>query len=146
MVVPFFDLAFHQIFGMFIAASDLTGGQRTKKVLVEMVNTFAVIFVMTGLLQLFVLFVNWANGLKVDIGMFGVILLMIAGAWALIDAPDIVQRMLGIDAGLRNGWQAMMGAYAGGKALTAGAQALKKCGRKRCCYCSWWSKHGEESC
>lgn len=120
-----FDLAFHQIFGMFIAASDLTGGQRTKKVLVEMVNTFAVIFVMTGLLQLFVLFVNWANGLKVEIGMFGVILLMIAGAWALIDAPDIVQRMLGIDAGLRNGWQAMMGAYAGGKALTAGAQALK---------------------
>ncbi len=120
-----FDLAFHQIYGSFIAASDLTGGQRTKKVLVEMVNTFAVIFVMTGLLQLFVLFVNWANGLKVEIGMFGVILLMIAGAWALIDAPDIVQRMLGIDAGLRNGWQAMMGAYAGGKALTAGAQALK---------------------
>ncbi|QTB28884.1 pLS20_p028 family conjugation system transmembrane protein [Lysinibacillus sphaericus] len=120
-----FDLAFHKIYGMFIAASDLTGGQRTKKVLVEMVNTFAVIFVMTGLLQLFVLFVNWANGLKVEIGMFGVILLMIAGAWALIDAPDIVQRMLGIDAGLRNGWQAMMGAYAGGKALTAGAQALK---------------------
>lgn len=120
-----FDLAFHKIYGMFIAASDLTGGQRTKKVLVEMVNTFVVIFVMTGLLQLFVLFVNWANGLKVEIGMFGVILLMIAGAWALIDAPDIVQRMLGIDAGLRNGWQAMMGAYAGGKALTAGAQALK---------------------
>ncbi|MEE3808824.1 hypothetical protein V2H29_17960 [Lysinibacillus fusiformis] len=120
-----FDLAFHQIFGMFIAASDLTGGQRTKKVLIEMVNTFVVIFIMTGLLQLFVLFVNWANGLKVDIGMFGVVLLMIAGAWAVIDAPDIVQRMLGIDAGLRNGWQAMMGAYAGGKALTAGAQALK---------------------
>ncbi|MDP1393485.1 hypothetical protein Q8G28_10610 [Lysinibacillus capsici] len=125
-----FDLAFHQIFGMFIAASDLTGGQRTKKVLVEMVNTFVVIFIMTGLLQLFVLFVNWANGLKTDIGMFGVVILMIAGAWALIDAPDIVQRMLGIDAGLRNGWQAMMGAYAGGKALTAGAQALKNVAQK----------------
>ena len=27
-----FDLAFHQIFGMFIAASDLTGGQRTKSI------------------------------------------------------------------------------------------------------------------
>ncbi|MEY2373369.1 pLS20_p028 family conjugation system transmembrane protein [Lysinibacillus capsici] len=125
-----FDLAFHQIFGMFIAASDLTGGQRTKKVLVEMVNTFVVIFIMTGLLQLFVLFVNWANGLKTDIGMLGVIILMIAGAWALIDAPDIVQRTLGIDAGLRNGWQAMMGAYAGGKALTAGAQALKNVAQK----------------
>lgn len=45
-----FDLAFHQIFGMFIAATDLTGGQRTKKVLVEIMNTFAVIFIMTMLL------------------------------------------------------------------------------------------------
>lgn len=121
-----FDLAFHQIFGMFIAASDITGGQRTKKVLVEMLNTFVVIFIMTMLLQLFILFVNWTNGLKAEIGMLGVILLMIAGAWALIDAPDIVQRMLGIDAGLRNGWQGMMGAYAGGKALSAGAGAVKK--------------------
>ncbi len=121
-----FDLAFHQIFGMFIAASDITGGQRTKKVLVEMLNTFVVIFIMTMLLQLFILFVNWTNGLKAEIGMLGVILLMIAGAWALIDAPDIVQRMLGIDAGLRNGWQAMMGTYAGGKALSAGAGAVKK--------------------
>ena len=92
----------------------------------EMLNTFVVIFIMTMLLQLFILFVNWTNGLKAEIGMLGVILLMIAGAWALIDAPDIVQRMLGIDAGLRNGWQAMMGTYAGGKALSAGAGAVKK--------------------
>ncbi|MEG0258562.1 MAG: hypothetical protein RR595_09515 [Lysinibacillus sp.] len=119
-----FDLAFHQIFGMFIAASDLTGGQRTKKILVEMMNTFAVIFIMTLLLQLFILYTTWANGLKGDIGWLGVMLMMIAGAWALIDAPDIVQRMLGIDAGLRNGWQAMMGAYAGAKTASAGAKAI----------------------
>ncbi|QNK89096.1 hypothetical protein H7992_05050 [Sporosarcina sp. resist] len=114
-----FDLAFHQLFGMFIAASDLTGGQRTKKVMVEIMNTFAVMFIMMLLLQMFILFSTWANGLKTDIGSIGVLILLIAGAWALIDAPDIVQRMLGIDAGLRSGWQAAMGAYAGVK--TAGA-------------------------
>lgn len=113
-----FDLAFHQIYGMFIAATDLTGGQRTKKVLTEIISTFAVIFIMTMLLKFFMMYSVWANGLKSSIGSIGVLLLLIAGAWALIDAPDIVQRTLGIDAGLRSGWQAMMGAYAG--ARTAG--------------------------
>ncbi|MFS0646120.1 pLS20_p028 family conjugation system transmembrane protein [Siminovitchia sp. 179-K 8D1 HS] len=121
-----FDLAFHQIFGMFIAATDLTGGQRTKKVLVEIMNTFAVIFIMTMLLKLFILYSSWANGLKGSIGGVGVLLLLIAGAWALIDAPDIVQRMLGIDAGLRSGYQAMLGAYAGARLAGTGTKAVGK--------------------
>ncbi|WP_107942661.1 pLS20_p028 family conjugation system transmembrane protein [Metasolibacillus fluoroglycofenilyticus] len=125
-----FDLAFHQIFGVFIAASDLTGGQRTKKVLVEIVNTFVVMVVMIALLQLFILFANWANSWRYEIGTWGVIILLIAGAWALIDAPDIVQRQLGIDAGLRNGWQAMMGAYAASKVASGGAKALGNAAKK----------------
>lgn len=124
-----FDLAFHQIFGVFIAASDLTGGQRTKKVIVEIVNTFVVMVVMIALLQLFILFINWVNSWRYELGTLGVIILMIAGAWALIDAPDIVQRQLGIDAGLRNGWQAMMGAYAASKVASGGAKAIGNAGR-----------------
>lgn len=110
-----FDLAFHQIFGMFVAVTDLTGGQRTKKVLVEIANTFGVIFIMVFILQIFMLYSRWVNGLKPEIGAIPVVLLLIAGAWAVIDAPDIVQRLMGIDAGLRSGWQAMVGAYAGTK-------------------------------
>lgn len=121
-----FDLAFHQIFGMFIAVTDLTGGQRTKKILVEIMNTFAVIFLMVFLLKLFILYSSWANGLKENIGGFGVLLMLIAGAWALIDAPDIVQRMLGIDAGLRNGWQAAMGGYAAMKTMGAAGKGAGK--------------------
>ncbi|MEC1177263.1 hypothetical protein P9B03_02100 [Metasolibacillus meyeri] len=125
-----FDLAFHQIFGVFIAASDLTGGQRTKKVFVEIVNTFVVMVVMIALLQLFILFTTWANSWRYEIGTLGVIILLIAGAWALIDAPDIVQRQLGIDAGLRNGWQAMMGAYAASKVASGGAKAIGDAAKK----------------
>src|SRR5699024_8463102 len=68
----------------------------------------------------------WANDLEQEIGIVGVIILLIAGAWALIDAPDIVQRTMGIDAGLRSGWQAMMGAYAGTKMAGAGASMVGK--------------------
>lgn len=121
-----FDLAFHQIYAMFTASTDITGGQRLKKVLTEIVSTFAVIFVMIVLLKLFIIYAQWANELEAEIGMVGVIILLIAGAWALIDAPDIVQRTMGIDAGLRSGWQAMMGAYAGTKMAGAGASMVGK--------------------
>lgn len=124
-----FDLAFHQIFGMFVAASDLTGGQRTKKVIIEIMNTYVVIFIMMLLLQVFMMFTTWANGLKGEIGTFGLILLLIAGAWAVIDAPDIIQRQLGIDAGLRSGWQSLMGAYAATKAVGAAGKGAVNAGK-----------------
>ncbi|WP_449354680.1 pLS20_p028 family conjugation system transmembrane protein [Virgibacillus natechei] len=125
-----FDLAFHQLFAMFTAATDLTGGQRLKKVLVEIASTFAVIFVMMVLLRMFIIYAQWANDLEQQIGIIGTILLLIAGAWALIDAPDIVQRLLGIDAGLRSGWQAMMGGYAAGRMIGAGGKMTAQAGGK----------------
>ncbi|WP_237049362.1 pLS20_p028 family conjugation system transmembrane protein [Lentibacillus amyloliquefaciens] len=125
-----FDLAFHQLFAMFTAATDLTGGQRLKKVLVEIASTFAVIFVMMVLLRMFIIYAQWANDMEQHIGIIGTILLLIAGAWALIDAPDIVQRLLGIDAGLRSGWQAMMGGYAAGRMVGAGGKMTAEAGGK----------------
>lgn len=121
-----FDLGFHAIFGMFVAATDLTGGQRTKKMVTEIVSSFAVLFVMVLILKLFTLYVNWVTGLSSTVGGVIMVLMLIAGAWALIDAPDIVQRLLGIDAGLRSGWQAMMGAYAGTKMAGGGLKLAGK--------------------
>lgn len=121
-----FDLGFHAIFAPFVAATDLTGGQRIKKMATEIVSSFAVLFVMVLILKLFTMYVNWVVGLMPTVGSIIGVLMLIAGAWALIDAPDIVQRLLGIDAGLRSGWQAMMGAYAGAKMAGAGLKGLSK--------------------
>src|SRR5699024_9009086 len=109
-----FDLAFHQLFAMFTAATDLTGGQRLKKVLVEIASTFAVIFVMMVLLRMFIIYAQWANDMEQHIGIIGTILLLIAGAWALIDAPDIVHPLLGNDAGPRSGSPDTVGRSAAG--------------------------------
>src|SRR5699024_6325632 len=114
-----YELAFHGIAVMFVAGSDINGGQRIKKMITEIVSSFAVLFVMVLILKLYTYFTSWALEIKSDIGWLPYILVMIAGAWAVIDAPDIVTRILGIDAGLRSGWQAMAGAYAGSK--TAGS-------------------------
>lgn len=120
-----FDIAFTQFFGMFVAVTDLTGGQRTKKVLLELLNSFGVLFIMVFIMQLFIFYANWVNSLRAEIGFLPVILLLIAGAWAMIDAPDIVQRMMGIDAGLRSGYGALMGAYASVGLASKGAQGTK---------------------
>src|SRR5699024_6312391 len=116
----------HQLYAMFTAWTDIPGGQRLKNVFEEIVSTFAVIFVMIVLLKFFIIYAQCADDLEEEIGMVGVIILLIAGTWALIDAPDIVQRTLGIDAGLRSGWQAMAGAYAGTKIAGAGATMAGK--------------------
>lgn len=125
-----FDLAYQQLHVMFTAATDLTGGQRIKKVLTEMANTVAVIFIMMVLLHLFTAYAQWVNDLERNIGIVGVIVMLIAGAWALIDAPDIIQRTMGVDAGLRSGWQAMMGGYAAGKMVGAGGKVTGDAGGK----------------
>src|SRR5699024_9680165 len=121
-----FDLAFHQIYAMFTASTAMTGGQRLKKVLTEIVSTFAVIFVMIVLVKLFIIYAQWANDVEDAMGMVGVIIWVVAGTCVLIDAPEIVHRTLGIDAWLRSGWQAMAGAYAGTKIAGAGATMARK--------------------
>jgi len=119
-----YELAFHGIAVMFVASTDLNGGQRIKKMITEIVSSFAVLFVMVLILKLYTYFTSWALDMKSDIGWIPYILVMIAGAWAVIDAPDIVTRILGIDAGLRSGWQAMTGAYAGARMAGGGTKGI----------------------
>lgn len=121
-----FDLAFQKVYAMFTAVTDLSGGQRMKKVLTEIVSTFGVIYIMMFILQLFVLYANWVLEKQSTIGTFGTILLLIAGAWAVIDAPDIVEKTLGIDAGLKSGYAALMGAYAGSRMAGSAVQGVSK--------------------
>lgn len=121
-----FELAFHGIFVMAISATDLTGGQRTKKVVTEIVSSFAVLLVMVLIIKLFIYYTNWTIGLSGSMGWIGSALMLLAGAWALLDAPNIVERVLGIDAGLRSGYGALMGAYAGSKMIGSGAKGLAK--------------------
>lgn len=121
-----FDLGFHMIFSLFVAVTDITGGQRIKKMLTEIFSSFAVFFVMVLILRLFVMYANWLIGIKPEVGTISYLLMLLGGAWALLDAPDIVQRLLGIDAGLRSGWQTMAGAYAGTKALGGVGKGIGK--------------------
>ncbi|MED3218247.1 hypothetical protein P4380_17955 [Bacillus thuringiensis] len=121
-----YELAFHNIFGALVAATDISSGQRLKKVINEIFSCYAVIFCMALLLKIYSLYVGWLATKDFGFMGWGNALLLLAGSWAVIDGPNIVERILGIDAGLQSGWKTMM---AGAMAAKAGLDVAKATGK-----------------
>uniref|UniRef100_UPI000B4A87D3 pLS20_p028 family conjugation system transmembrane protein n=1 Tax=Bacillus cereus TaxID=1396 RepID=UPI000B4A87D3 len=120
-----YELAFHNIFGALVAATDISSGQRLKKIVNEIFSCYAVIFCMALLLKIYSLYIGWLATKDFGFMGWGNALLLLAGSWAVIDGPNIVERILGIDAGLQSGWKTMM---AGAMAAKAGLDVAKATG------------------
>ncbi|PGQ36952.1 hypothetical protein COA05_14855, partial [Bacillus thuringiensis] len=120
-----YELAFHNIFGALVAATDISSGQRLKKIINEIFSCYAVIFCMALLLKIYSLYIGWLATKDFGFMGWGNALLLLAGSWAVIDGPNIVERILGIDAGLQSGWKTMM---AGAMAAKAGIDVAKATG------------------
>lgn len=56
--------------------------------------------------------------LEETLDTFPYLIALIAFSLAVIDGPNIVERLFGIDAGLKNGWGVLAEAYAGSKLLS----------------------------
>ncbi|TES48798.1 hypothetical protein E2L07_18195 [Halalkalibacterium halodurans] len=112
-----FELAFKKLFGLFIAVTDLSGGQRIKQIINDIISNFAVIFFLAVSLKFYVLFSNWLSG-QSSLGSFGSSLLLLAASLALIDGPHLVERILGVDAGLKDSWRTGVGLVMASKAVS----------------------------
>ncbi|WP_025731651.1 pLS20_p028 family conjugation system transmembrane protein, partial [Heyndrickxia ginsengihumi] len=111
----FYDIAFMNIFGMLVAATDLETGQKLKKVINEIVVSFSVLAIFSLLMIIFQFYMQWVQDLKIN--EFVKIILMASGAWAFIDGPNIVEKTLGMDAGVRSGWGLLAAGIGAGKAI-----------------------------
>ncbi|MGD6864461.1 pLS20_p028 family conjugation system transmembrane protein, partial [Bacillus thuringiensis] len=125
-----YELAFHNIFGALVAATDISSGQRLKKIINEIFSCYAVIFCMALLLKIYSLYIGWLATKDFGFMGWGNALLLLAGSWAVIDGPNIVERILGIDAGLQSGWKTMMGGMMAAKAGFDVAKATGKMVKK----------------
>lgn len=56
--------------------------------------------------------------------IFARLVLMVALAWAVIDGPDLFERIFGVDAGVHNATRALLGMQAAGNMVTGGAALL----------------------
>lgn len=104
-----YELAFHQLLAVFMAASDLSTGQRVKAVFKSLGSIYVVLMILPILLKLFVLGQTYV-GEHISNGFIKGFVL-IAMAFAVVDGPNIIERVLGIDAGIRSGFQSLATAF-----------------------------------
>ncbi|WP_214735061.1 MULTISPECIES: pLS20_p028 family conjugation system transmembrane protein [unclassified Exiguobacterium] len=122
-----FELAFNYVLAIIVAPADLHSGQKTKKVIQSILNTFLVIILIFVSIKLYTIGTAY---LAETLDGFAYLIALIAFSVALIDGPNMVERLFGIDAGLKRGWGVALGAYAAGKGVTSvGAHAVSKVAR-----------------
>lgn len=122
-----FELAFNYVLAILVAPADLHSGQKTKKVIQSILNTFLVIILIFVSIKLYTIGTAY---LAETLNGFAYLIALIAFSVALIDGPNMVERLFGIDAGLKRGWGVALSAYAAGKGVTsAGAHAVSKVAR-----------------
>lgn len=119
-----FDIAFSGIFLMLVSPLDISSGQRTKKIIDEIINLFAAIIMTVLLLRIYGMAMSFSSHLP----WLPALILQIAFSIALVGGPNIVQKILGVDIGVGNELQTMAsGAYlasALGRAVKGGIGAI----------------------
>ncbi len=107
------DIVFMQIIGPIVFASDLQESGRTKRLLSEVISSFIVIIIVLLLIKLYIIILLWTFSQNIS---WITKLLIVFGGWRFtIDGPDIVTKICGIDAGVKSGQAALLGAYAAGR-------------------------------
>lgn len=130
-----YELAFKKLFAIIFAFADIEDdNKRLKAILKDILSSFLIIMLTAILLKLYILFNAWLStvvsstdiGIGFTSGILAKLIFQISVSFAVVDAPNLVERILGIDAGLKSGFNTMMGAYAATKGmLGAGKMAAK---------------------
>lgn len=117
-----FELVFNQLLATIIAPVDIHDGQKTKKILQNILGIFIVVILIFLSMKLYMIGTVW---LENNLDGWAYLIALIGFSVAVIDCPNIVERLFGIDAGLRNGWGLAVGAYATEKFGNGLAKAIK---------------------
>lgn len=131
-----FRLIWDMIYGeilAYILSGDVVSGEKTKQVLQYLLNLFWSISIMIWGFAIWREFEIWVAS-QYSNNFTRILLIAFAGI-AMIDGPDIVERVCGIDIGMKDG---MMKTIAAMHLMQSGLGAAKKGGRisKNCCRCS----------
>lgn len=125
IITLIYGLAVQKILAPLLAVSDISNGQKTRELIKHILATFAILGIMTVLLKVYILlngYIASAEGLS----MGSQVIAIIGATVALIGAPDIIEQILGIDAGVKNGYNFIKGADEARKTAVAGANLLAK--------------------
>ncbi|RXV00513.1 hypothetical protein CYQ48_13065 [Enterococcus faecalis] len=105
-----------------LVLTDLESGQRNKTLLLKIRDSFIVLYLLSVLLTLFVLYMTSVRELSLEKPWD--IIAILAGAMAAIDGPNIVEQLFGIDAGLSSVGRSLVGFTQSSMAATSAGKAM----------------------
>ncbi|MGR5881129.1 pLS20_p028 family conjugation system transmembrane protein [Bacillus cereus] len=121
-----FELAFSYILANLVAPADVANGQKTKHILLNILNSFLIMIMIFISLKLYLIGMNYIHE---NVDGIAYVMALICLSLAVVDGPVICERLFGIDAGLKNGWGVVAGGYALGKGLSkATSSTMSKVG------------------
>lgn len=115
-----FEIGFHQILGPFVAVSDLATGQRIKEFIRSLLSLFAALFLIAALMGVYFIGIDYLN--SKNLNSFTMVICELALAWMVIDGPNVVERIIGIDIGLKNAHGMLVGMWASGRTASGVAK------------------------
>lgn len=123
----FFELTFNYILALIVAPADIHDGQKTKKIIQAILNTFFATILIFLSMKVYMIGTAY---LEDTLSTFPYLIALIAFSLAVVDGPNIVEQLFGIDAGLKNGWGVLAGAYAGGKMFSGLGKGVANMGKE----------------
>ncbi|MEB7428219.1 hypothetical protein NGC25_13130 [Enterococcus faecalis] len=105
-----------------LVLTDLESGQRNKTLLLKIRDSFIVLYLLSVLLNIFVLYMTAVKELSLEKPWD--IIAILAGAMASIDGPNIVEQLFGIDAGLSSVGRSLVGFTQSSMAATSAGKAM----------------------
>ncbi|WP_077356083.1 pLS20_p028 family conjugation system transmembrane protein [Virgibacillus halodenitrificans] len=123
------EIAIKRVVALFVFATDLESGQRTKMVLKDIMNAFLLI-ALTGLnLKIYTLFLTYLGTTDVNLVLY--IIAIVSATFVLIKGSSTIMRYFGVDVGVKDGLAQVAGAFAVGKALAGMGQGKGKTGKNK---------------
>ncbi|PDY74243.1 pLS20_p028 family conjugation system transmembrane protein, partial [Bacillus cereus] len=115
----FYELAFNYLLANILAPADVASGQKLKAVLSNILNIFVATIMIFLSLKLYIMGTAFLHD---KLNGVPYLIALAAFSMAVLDGPAVVERLFGIDIGLKSSW----GMLAGGFALGKGIGALAK--------------------
>ena len=122
------ELAIYRVLAMFFSLADLHNGEKMKEIIKAFAGAFIVIAVNAVLLKFFMVFSAWLTTQSID--GFSKSVMLVSVAIAVIDGPNLCQKLIGVDAGIRSAAATVGAMYAAGKIASGVGKTGAKAGKE----------------
>lgn len=118
-----YDFAMNRVIFNFVAVLNFPSWQKIKVVINDVLTSLAIVPVMFINYKMYFWWVDFANHITNNIILQCIAALV--GALAVMDGPNVIEKIVGADAGLKSGWKTAAGLFAGTQAAKNIGEGIK---------------------